>query len=1052
MVVPRWSTHEGESGATATYAETAGLRRNGPPHVMSSSPTPDLNMAAQSTTTTSKNDTNSGNWFASSSFSWNTLGSNPVATSPASTYTHPAPESNLKVTPAHASSLEANNASSWSWFSSPFDLASESFNYAAEATYSTLASTISSVYKDSNRALGADSERRSVASWSSLDSPNNIDANPFTTTSHPSLILKLQRQQGRRQRKRAQSRRSNMTALDWTSTLLQNPYQSVRGRHAHERQSMSAIRSFISLVPDVNPQQLQGMDTDDHMGLSSSLRSIAVPGEVHQHRGQRVASTGTAGTMDNDVGMPLQDSTDDESSVLPKRSGTPLLESSWSEHQHLSMSFQEQQQHKARTDATSETAAHLAEGTLRAWRDMALEEAVELNSALMFWSDRWERPGLSFLEAGPLVWLSEGGYNHRQIGKRVAQSQAVLARRCTAIGELQQHLLKAGWQRGVAQWSVLGQGGHWWDRVAPGFDGSIQPEDEVREQADKPQKSPAVISGIGGTQHKDQGDDDSLRQATRQEKLRKNSRSPSSEMASVLSNSREGRAAIIRPKSLTNLRKQQSERSLGRAAIHESTNDLKKAEGAGVHVRNRDGGGTFVDDPLFLAKWSVDAIALVRRQLNRACKGTIPLPHTSNWVSGSDDDGHHDYSLEGHGEDENVIVPPEPPKSNLPLWAIDAGQTRNTEWEASGEDPDSDSSRVMIADLPALTAEVSELLNTMEDVMDVQRERRLDRLQPPNWWRRNWYILATSVPFAVWLVRHGRFRILLSSIVRTVKYFVVTRIKTPMVAIFEEIWKGRASFSDKKARMEAIEVLKQMIKSWLDDSYPNMPEKERQRLADAMDVSLVEKMKAEYMDSLGLNTLEVVRMSFIEMQWLKKEMMNALHAMDEVMSANDINMNLAAITPVFMIVYVQTRIIRYLFYALLRLGKSREETYASFRAILLDIERLLVMRDNPPDTRGGKADDPRTAHDPSVLGADDLGMLMLLIHECRTIMWREQRRFSANMIRSVNEDLSELAGERGAVSIKQQLQIVARMTRSYPFLKVISTGHYFEHHSQLRRE
>ena len=70
--------------------------------------------------------------------------------------------------------------------------------------------------------------------------------------------------------------------------------------------------------------------------------------------------------------------------------------------------------------------------------------------------------------------------------------------------------------------------------------------------------------------------------------------------------------------------------------------------------------------------------------------------------------------------------------------------------------------------------------------------------------------------------------------------------------------------------MESIEVLKKMIKSWLDDTHPGMPDTQRQSLADAMDVTLVEEMKEEYMKSLGLNTLEVVRMSFIEMQWLKK--------------------------------------------------------------------------------------------------------------------------------------------------------------------------------------
>ena len=49
----------------------------------------------------------------------------------------------------------------------------------------------------------------------------------------------------------------------------------------------------------------------------------------------------------------------------------------------------------------SEMASHLAEGTLRAFRDVALDEAVELHDALRYWSYRWERPLLSWLEAGP---------------------------------------------------------------------------------------------------------------------------------------------------------------------------------------------------------------------------------------------------------------------------------------------------------------------------------------------------------------------------------------------------------------------------------------------------------------------------------------------------------------------------------------------------------------------------------------------------------------------------------------------------------------------------
>ena len=53
------------------------------------------------------------------------------------------------------------------------------------------------------------------------------------------------------------------------------------------------------------------------------------------------------------------------------------------------------------TSSSSETASQLAEGTIRAFRDLCLDEAVELHKALRYWSYRWERPFLSWLEAGP---------------------------------------------------------------------------------------------------------------------------------------------------------------------------------------------------------------------------------------------------------------------------------------------------------------------------------------------------------------------------------------------------------------------------------------------------------------------------------------------------------------------------------------------------------------------------------------------------------------------------------------------------------------------------
>ena len=76
--------------------------------------------------------------------------------------------------------------------------------------------------------------------------------------------------------------------------------------------------------------------------------------------------------------------------------------------------------------------------------------------------------------------------------------------------------------------------------------------------------------------------------------------------------------------------------------------------------------------------------------------------------------------------------------------------------------------------------------------------------------------------------------------------------------------------------MEAIESLKKMIRSWLDDTFPEMPEAERIALSEAMDVTMVEKVKEQSMRTF-FEINNVIRMSFIEMQYMKKVSMLERH-------------------------------------------------------------------------------------------------------------------------------------------------------------------------------
>lgn len=79
-------------------------------------------------------------------------------------------------------------------------------------------------------------------------------------------------------------------------------------------------------------------------------------------------------------------------------------------------------------------------------------------------------------------------------------------------------------------------------------------------------------------------------------------------------------------------------------------------------------------------------------------------------------------------------------------------------------------------------------------------------------------------------------------------------LSEPLHSIYQELVKGRADVTDRKARIDAIESLKRMIRAWLDENYPKMNAKERASRAEAMDISLIEQhMEGEILDILRLS-------------------------------------------------------------------------------------------------------------------------------------------------------------------------------------------------------
>lgn len=203
------------------------------------------------------------------------------------------------------------------------------------------------------------------------------------------------------------SRRS-MTSSPWSKTphadLLwmfrhdKNPYSAVRGRDT-QPSAMTAVRSLVALVPTTS--------NNDYYERSVLRRASSHGLSAHLGDETEVEySPDTSWSINKRKGVSAEPEAIRASPPPPPTYEIRREKSDYSTATRRSSS-KSINGRRSKAVSASETASQLAEGTIRALRDLALDEAVELQTALRFWNDRWERPLLSWLEAGPLgaFWL-----------------------------------------------------------------------------------------------------------------------------------------------------------------------------------------------------------------------------------------------------------------------------------------------------------------------------------------------------------------------------------------------------------------------------------------------------------------------------------------------------------------------------------------------------------------------------------------------------------------------------------------------------------------------
>jgi hypothetical protein len=450
--------------------------------------------------------------------------------------------------------------------------------------------------------------------------------------------------------------------------FINDPYNIVTGGSrrylppTHHRKSVMAVRNLLELVnideSDESPSswEKRTVRVNEGMKLIESEVSMNHIDDVSQTEsfGEIIAVNGTNGEEFNSSGRPI------------------------------------------RQISKAETASRLSEGTVRAMRDMALNEALELHHALRFWTERLERPILFYLEFGS-HWWSKDVRDHSDVGQKVSQLQAVIARRCSSIGQLQQHLWRAGWSSGVEQWGILGQG-EW-----------------------------AVVVGGHGLIDDNKGIFPSFE--TRQSpktKSKRNKKDYYAESHHFVKNVRGGRIVRNDPAlaawsidAIRVVRDQLYSAGNGKASLPKFENWPRELRHFGEAKEDGQKGEGLWDSMISLEGNVFDGD-----------EDSLDIPLWATY-----DMGHDSLTSDEEYPQKYYLLSPELSHSRP--------ESKKSQIKRSGD--------LVISDLGLMAAEVAEILNSMEKIMSQRRRRRLEKLRPPPRILRRWYLVAIGIPVAGYL-------------------------------------------------------------------------------------------------------------------------------------------------------------------------------------------------------------------------------------------------------------------------------------------------------------
>lgn len=336
---------------------------------------------------------------------------------------------------------------------------------------------------------------------------------------------------------------------------------------------------------------------------------------------------------------------------------------------------------------------------------------------------------------------------------------------------------------------------------------------------------------------------------------------------------------------------------------------------------------------------------------------------------------------------------------------------------------------------PSLEILVAKLIR----ISDAQQEYKiafdlaLRGCEQPSPLRRKWFPVSIAtfcvLGGCVYFYRHRQELIeLRTHVIRAVKDFFMEHMFDPLRAIVEEvILNKKPEIQDPAALLDTKESLRRMLDQFLADTQPLMPLIDRQTTVQNMDMSVVSVQFEKEIPKAMRNILsgDIVRMLLIQVQFIKKELMVAMGSIDDLVNANQLNMQMLATIPTFIVLGGAYKILEKISSVIVSVTSQTWSNpsivFHDLRESLRDIERLLNRRNHPEESK-------------VYLNERDMGYLLLLLHRLHCLFQDHHRLFDASQQLVIQQDLSDLVDPNMAVP--QQLATINRMYHTHAFLKV----------------